>query len=53
MDELEETMEIMSDKKLLKSIQRGINDLKEGRYVTYTDVDSMFRELRDGKRKSR
>ena len=44
-DELEETLEIMSDKKLVRSIERGLKDLKEGRYVKYKDARSLFRDL--------
>ena len=44
-DELEETLEIVSDKKLVRSIERGLKDLKEGRYVRYKDVKSLFRDL--------
>ncbi len=44
-DELEETLEIMSDKNLIRSIDRGLKDLKKGRFVKYKDVKSMFRDL--------
>lgn len=44
-DELEETIEIVSDKKLVMSIERGLKDLKEGKYARYKDVDSMFADL--------
>lgn len=44
-DELEETLEKMRDKKLVRSIERGLKDLKEGRYVKYKDVRSLFRDL--------
>lgn len=44
-DELQETLEIMSDKKLLRSIERGLKDLKQGRYNRYKDVKTMFSDL--------
>jgi hypothetical protein len=46
-DELEETLDIMSDKRLVRSIERGLKDLKEGRYVRYKDVKSMFSDLEE------
>ena len=46
-DELEETLEIMSDKKLVKSIERGLKDLKEGKHVRYKDVKSLFADLEE------
>jgi hypothetical protein len=45
-DELEETLEIMGDKKLLGSIERGLKNLKEGRYKRYKDVNTMFSDLK-------
>jgi len=44
---LEETLEIMSDKKLVKSIERGLKDLKEGKHVRYKDVKSLFADLEE------
>jgi hypothetical protein len=35
---LEETMEILADKKLLGSIKRALDDIKSGRYRDYADV---------------
>lgn len=46
-DELEETLDIMSDRKLVRSIERGLKDLKKGRYVRYKDVKSMFSDLEE------
>ncbi len=46
-NELEETLEIMSDRKLVRSIERGLKDLKEGKYVRYKDVKSLFSDLED------
>lgn len=36
-DSMKETIEIMSDKKLMKSIAQGIHDIKKGRYITFED----------------
>ncbi len=45
LEELEETMEILGDEKLLLSIERGLKDLREGRYKRYADVDALFRDI--------
>jgi len=42
-EELTETMEILSDEKLMKSIDRSLKDLKEGKVLTYKD---MLKELK-------
>ena len=34
---MEETMEIMADKKLVKSIQEGLDDIKHGRVISLND----------------
>lgn len=44
-EELEETLEVVSDRKLLRSIQGGLRDLKEGRYARFKDVDSLFADI--------
>lgn len=46
LEELEETMEILGDKKTTRSIARGLKDLKEGRFRTYKDVDSLVKGIR-------
>ena len=46
LEELEETMEILGDKKTTKSIARGLKDLKEGRFRTYKDVDSLIKGIK-------
>ncbi len=43
--ELEETMEILSDKRLLKSIKEGLDDLKSGRYKVYKTVAEMKKDF--------
>ncbi len=45
LEEIEETMEILGDEKLLLSIERGLKDLREGRYKRYADVDALFRDI--------
>ena len=43
--EIEETMEILSDKRLVRSIERGLKDLREGRDTRYADVDTLFKAI--------
>ncbi len=42
-EDLTETMEILSDEKLMKSIDRSLRDLKEGKVLTYKE---MLKELK-------
>jgi len=44
-DDLEESLEILGDRKLVRSIERGLKDLKNGRYKKYQDVKSLFSNL--------
>jgi hypothetical protein len=37
-EELMETLEIMSDEKLVKSIERSLKDVKEGKVLTYKEM---------------
>lgn len=46
LEEMEETMEILGDEKTTKSIARGLKDLKEGRFRTYKDVDSLIKGIK-------
>jgi hypothetical protein len=46
LDDLEETMEIMGDKKTIRSIERGLKDLREGRFRRYESVDALFKEIK-------
>ena len=46
LDDLEETMEIMGDKKTVKSIERGLKDLQEGRFQKYESVEALFKEIK-------
>ena len=41
-EELTETMEILSDEKLMKSIDRSLRDIKENKVLTYRE---MLKEL--------
>ncbi len=45
LEELVETMDVLSDKRLARSIERGLRDLREGRYKKYADVNAMFRDI--------
>jgi len=42
---LEETMEILADKKLLGSIKRSLDDIKSGRYKDYADTKEFKRRF--------
>lgn len=46
LDDLEETLEIMGDKKTVRSIERGLKDLREGRFRTYESVDTLFKAMK-------
>ena len=37
-EELMETLEVLSDEKLMKSIDRGLKDLKENKVFTYKEM---------------
>lgn len=37
-EELKETLEILSDEKLVKSIDQSLKDLKEGKVLSYKEV---------------
>lgn len=51
--ELEETVEILSDKKLLKSIKEGLDDLKSRRYKIYKSVEEMKRDFNQTTKRKR
>jgi len=46
LDDLEETMEIMGDKRTIRSIERGLKDLRGGRFRRYESVDALFGEVK-------
>ena len=37
-EELAETLEVLSDEKLMKSIDRGLNDFREGKVLSYKEM---------------
>ena len=43
LESLEETVEILADKKLLRAIRETLDDVKHGRYRDYVSVNQ-FRE---------
>jgi DNA topoisomerase IA len=45
LDELEETMEILADKKLLAALRKSLDDIKEGRYKDYQSVKEFRSEF--------
>ena len=45
LDGLEETMEILADKKALASLKRSLDDIKAGRYKDFPDVKKFRREF--------
>ena len=36
-ESMKETIEMLSNKKLIKSIKEGINDIKNGKFITFED----------------
>jgi len=46
LDELEETMEILTDGKTMRSIEKGLKDLREGRFRKYESVEGLFKEIK-------
>jgi len=46
LDELEETMEILTDGKTTRSIEKGLKDLREGRFRKYESVEGLFKEIK-------
>ena len=46
LDDLEETVEIMGEKGTMRSIERGLKDLREGKFRRYESVDALFREIK-------
>ena len=46
LEELEETIELLGDRKTTQSIARGLKDLKEGRFHRYTDVDELLKGIK-------
>ncbi len=46
---LEETVGILADKELLKSIKKSLDDIKAGRYTEYKDLEELKAELESKK----
>jgi len=46
LEELEETIDVLTDKRLVRSIERGLRDLREGRLKRYADEDALFRDIK-------
>ncbi len=46
---LEETVEVLADKKLLLSIKRALDDIKQGRYSDYRDVTEFRADFNSAK----
>lgn len=46
LEELEETVEVLGDKKTTRSIERGLKDLQEGRFHRYKDVKELFKGIK-------
>ena len=45
LDSLEETMDIIGNKKILADIKKSLEDIKAGRYKDYRDVKQFRREF--------
>ena len=45
LDDIEETMEILADKKTLAGIRKSLDDIKAGRYKDYSDVRQFRKEF--------
>jgi hypothetical protein len=48
LEELEETMDILADKKIVRSIERGLRDLQEGRFRRYESVNELLKGIKHG-----
>jgi len=48
LEELEETLEILVDKKTTRSIERGLRDLKQGRFHRYEDANELLKGIKRG-----
>ena len=49
LDELEETIEILGDKRTTRSIERGLKDLREGRFRKYGSVQALLEEIKQSR----
>ncbi len=46
---LEETVEIMADMKLLRSIKEALSEIRHGKYTDYKDLDELKAEFESEK----
>ncbi len=46
LEELEETMDILGDEKTVRSIKRGLRDLRQGRLRRYENVDELLKGVK-------
>jgi len=46
LEELEETIDILGDKKTVRSIERGLKDLQQGRFRRYENVDELLKGIK-------
>jgi hypothetical protein len=46
LEELEETMEVLGDKRTTRSIAKGLKDLREGRFHRYGSVDELLKGIK-------
>ncbi len=45
LDDIEETMEVLADKRTLAGIRKSLEDIKAGRYKDYRDVKQFRKEF--------
>ena len=48
LEELEETMDILGDEKTVRSIERGLRDLQQGRFRRYENVNELLKGIKHG-----
>ena len=48
LEELEETMEILGDKRTTRSIEKGLKDLQHGRFRRYESVNELLKGIKRG-----
>ncbi len=46
LDDLEETVEMLGDRKTTRSIERGLKDLREGRFHRYESIEALLKEIK-------
>jgi hypothetical protein len=48
LEELDETMGILGDKQTIRSIERGLRDLRRGRFHRYEGVNELLEGVKHG-----